>query len=157
PDICLIAGAAGTGKSRVLAEIVYQLALRGARVLALSATAAATDRLLELVADAGPLCLIRCLEPGESTEQLPPASRRLTFPERLRQLREQPLQAARQDLKDLESRSQRLATYEPAYTALHALVMATQDIEHRLADFAQQQSQLSKLVAQACDEDGTLK
>src|SRR5437868_777362 len=35
PDLCLIAGSAGTGKSRVVAEIVHQAARRGERVLVL--------------------------------------------------------------------------------------------------------------------------
>src|SRR4051794_38741818 len=48
PDICLIQGLPGTGKSRVVAEIIAQAATRGDRILLLAPTTAAIDRVLEL-------------------------------------------------------------------------------------------------------------
>ena len=49
PDLCLIRGLPGTGKSRVVSEIVLQAAARGERVLLLAPTPAALDRVLERV------------------------------------------------------------------------------------------------------------
>src|SRR4051794_23838765 len=47
PDVCLIQGFPGSGKSRVIAEIITQAATRGERVLLLAPTPAALDRVLE--------------------------------------------------------------------------------------------------------------
>src|SRR5262249_60787522 len=43
PDLCLIQGLPGTGKSRVVAELVTQAAARGERILLLAPTAVAVD------------------------------------------------------------------------------------------------------------------
>jgi hypothetical protein len=51
PDVCLIQGLPGTGKSRVAAEIVTQAAARGERVLLQAPSAAAIDRVLEALAE----------------------------------------------------------------------------------------------------------
>jgi hypothetical protein len=102
PDVCLIQGLPGTGKSRVLAEVVYQAAARGQRVLLLGSSAAAIDGALELVARHEVVCAVRCTGPEETPEALPAASRHLTAAERLRQWREVPLQAARQRAEELE-------------------------------------------------------
>ena len=59
PDICLIQGLPGTGKSRVVAEIVLQAAQRGERVLLLAQTPAPLDRILELVGEHETLCPVR--------------------------------------------------------------------------------------------------
>jgi len=88
PDICLIAGAAGTGKSRTVAEILTQAAARGERVLFLARRPAAIDQVLERLSDRHVLFPIRCLEAGEKPESLPPAARAATFAERVRRLRE---------------------------------------------------------------------
>src|SRR5262249_10327849 len=46
PDICLIQGGPGAGKSCVAAELIVQAAARGERVLLLAPSAAALDHLL---------------------------------------------------------------------------------------------------------------
>src|SRR5262245_27627436 len=61
PDLCLIQGLPGTGKSRVVAEIVRQAAARGERALLIAPGPAALDRVLELVGAADELCAVRCL------------------------------------------------------------------------------------------------
>jgi len=88
PDICLIAGAAGTGKSRTVAEVLTQAAARGDRVLFLARRPAAIDQVLERLIDRHVLFPIRCLEAGEKPELLSPAARAATFAERVRRLRE---------------------------------------------------------------------
>jgi hypothetical protein len=95
PDMCLIQGGPGTGKSRVLAEIVTQAAGRGDRVLLVAAHSAGIDRVLEQVAGRDALCALRCLAPDESPAQLPPSSRGLTLAEKAGSLRQQSLTAAR--------------------------------------------------------------
>src|SRR5260221_350288 len=47
PDVCLLRGLPGTGKTRVVAETIVQAARRGWRVLLLAPTACAWDTVLE--------------------------------------------------------------------------------------------------------------
>src|SRR5205085_12652265 len=70
PDLCLIQGLPGTGKSRVAAEIVAQAAGRGERVLLLAPTAAAVDQVLGQVGGRETVCAVRCLAREETVEQL---------------------------------------------------------------------------------------
>jgi hypothetical protein len=95
PDVCLIQGMPGTGKSRLLVEILLQAAGRGERILFLAPTTAALDTVLEQLAHHPAVCPIRCLAAEEKPADLPPAVARLTLPERLRHYRETTLPAAR--------------------------------------------------------------
>ena len=83
PDVCLIQGHAGSGKSRTAAEIVAQAVARGERVLLLAPTAAGVDCVLERLDGRAGVSAVRCLSRGEDLSSLPPALRRLTFEERL--------------------------------------------------------------------------
>ncbi|MHB1424063.1 MAG: AAA domain-containing protein [Gemmataceae bacterium] len=95
PDVCLIQGSPGTGKSRLVAEIILQAAQRGERILFLAPTPAALDRVLERLGPHPAVCPIRCLSAEEKPADLPAASARLTLPERLRSYRETTVPAAR--------------------------------------------------------------
>jgi hypothetical protein len=108
PDLCLIQGLAGTGKSRVAAEVVTQAALRGERVLLLATHAAALDRVLEQVGTRAGLSAVRCLSKTERADQLPPAIRALTFSERERQFSEQAVKGAAAEAEQAEARCRRL-------------------------------------------------
>jgi hypothetical protein len=100
PDVFLIQGAAGTGKSRVIAEVIAQATARNERVLLLAANHAALDAVLERVGARQTLCPVRCLAPDERVEGLPACVRRLTFPERLRHFEDKTLGVARQALQE---------------------------------------------------------
>jgi hypothetical protein len=104
PDLALIQGLPGTGKSRVVAEILTQAAAKGERVLFLAPHAAALDRVLDLVSDREVLCPIRCLGREEAPGTLPPTSRAMTLSERSRRLREHTLPGARNELAVAEQR-----------------------------------------------------
>jgi hypothetical protein len=95
PDVCLIQGFPGTGKSRLVAEIVLQAAQRGELVLLLAPNAAGVDGVLERLSTHVEVFPLRCLEAEEDTASLPPAIARLTLPERVRSHRETALPAAR--------------------------------------------------------------
>src|SRR5439155_8860667 len=82
PDIFLVQGRPGSGKSRVVAEIIAQATARGERVLLLAPTAAAIDRVLEWVAPREVVFPLRCVDRDENVLTLPPAIRALTFGER---------------------------------------------------------------------------
>jgi hypothetical protein len=95
PDVCLIQGFPGTGKSRVAAEIILQAARRGQRVLFLASTPAALDRVLQRLGTRPTVCPIRCLADDEARETLPAGIVRFTLDERVRLCRENALPAAR--------------------------------------------------------------
>jgi hypothetical protein len=95
PDVCLIQGFPGTGKSRLIVEIILQATQRGERVLFLAPTSAALDRVLERLGTQAKVCPLRCLAVDEALTSLPAAVARLTLPERLRWYRETTLPAAR--------------------------------------------------------------
>lgn len=121
PDLCLIQGFPGTGKSRVTAEIIKQSVNRGERVLLLAYSGATLDRVLSLVADRDDICAVRCLAADETPESLPASSQGLTFSERLARLREQPLARARQDLEGARRRQARREQDGPVFDRLHDL------------------------------------
>jgi hypothetical protein len=99
PDVFLIQGFPGTGKSRLLAEIIVQAAKRGDRILFLASTTAALDCVLDRLGTHAAVCPLRCLAADEYLTTLPATIARLTLPERLRSYQETTLPAAR-DARD---------------------------------------------------------
>jgi hypothetical protein len=100
PDVALIQGLPGTGKSRVVAEVVAQAAARGERVLVLAPTPAALDRVLERLGPNEALCPVRCLGADEAPDALPHCVRRLTLAGRVSAFREQAVPAAARALEE---------------------------------------------------------
>src|SRR5437868_321842 len=94
PEIFLLQGVPGSGKSRVVAEIIIRAAAKGERVLLLAATPAAVDRVLERLAAKEAVFPVRCLGPGENLEALPAAIRALTIGQRVRSLHRHALDCA---------------------------------------------------------------
>jgi hypothetical protein len=136
PDICLIRGLPGTGKSRVVAALAAEAVARGERVLLLAQSAAALDRVLALIPLRDDLLAIRCLAAGERPEDLPPASRDWTLAARLRHVGTASLHAARQSLAEREQRWQRLRKDEGTWQNL-------QEIADRLAQIQTQVANLT--------------
>lgn len=122
PDLFLLQGLPGTGKSRVAAEVITQAAIRGERVLLAAPSATALDHMLQLVAGRSVLCPIRCLDADESPESLPPSSRALIFSEQLRRLSEEPMHVARQELARMEVQCRRRRDEDPIFAELTQLV-----------------------------------
>jgi hypothetical protein len=118
PDVCLIQGHAGTGKSRVVAEIIERAAARGERVLLLAPGPAALDRVLERVGGREALCPVRCVAPDERPEALSACVRRLTFAERLRAFEEQTLGTARRSLQEARQQCESRRRDETAWPRL---------------------------------------
>jgi hypothetical protein len=86
PDLSLVLGGPGSGKSRVVAEVLRQCAARGQRVLFLSPTPAGLDRVLGSFGtegtEGGP-AVVRRLSAGESWQSLPEGAARFTIEHRL--------------------------------------------------------------------------
>ncbi|MCI0455639.1 MAG: AAA domain-containing protein, partial [Gemmataceae bacterium] len=132
PDLCLVQGLPGTGKSRVVAEMLTQAAARGERVLFLAPTPAALDRVLEIVGPRDVVFCLRCLERDETPETLPPAIRALTFVERVRCLREETLPRARQEVEDSVQRRGRFEHEEPVWDRFAELLQRCQTLDEQL-------------------------
>jgi hypothetical protein len=137
PDICLIQGLPGTGKSRVAAEIVTLAAAQGQRVLLLAASAAAIDRVLLQAGTSEAVCPLRCLGRDEPAETLPPAVRALTFSQRVRALGEQTLQRAQAALETDEQRCRRCRQDETVWPRLEEMADRFQNLQAQLIQLHQ--------------------
>jgi len=108
PDILLIQGPVGTGKSRVSAEIARQTAARGRRVLWLSPNRAGVESAVCRLADAVPVR--RLIGASESVETLAPSCRERTAEWRASER----LAARAAELRQVIAESEdRLRTLEP--------------------------------------------
>lgn len=68
-DLLLIQGLPGTGKSRIIVEIIRQAIVRGKRVLFLASTGSAVDVVLSRFESTSELIFVRCLGNGERSDQ----------------------------------------------------------------------------------------
>jgi hypothetical protein len=152
PDLCLVQGLAGTGKSRVAAEVVTQAALRGERVLLVATHAAALDRVLETVGTRAGLSPIRCLAKTERADQLPPGMRALTFAERERQLGEQAVKSAAADVEQAEARCRRLRQDCEVFGKLAGVATESEKLHGDLGKLQDQRARLAAEVERSINE-----
>jgi hypothetical protein len=132
-DVCLIEGKAGTGKSRVAAEIVTQAAARGLRVLLLAQNAAAVDRVLEMLMGREQIFALRSLGRDETLESLPAFAVGLTFAERSRVLRQRTVESARRTQLETQQRLQRHASERALWPRLLELCAQHGQCQEELA------------------------
>ncbi len=149
PDLCLIQGLPGTGKSRVVAEIIRQAASRGERTLFVAPGPAPLDRALELVGPFDALCPIRCLGRDEKPEALTPAAHAATFAERVRSLQEHALAEARSARDRAEQRCQRLRQEEVVWPRLTDLA---QRYRHHRSEVEAAQARRQRVPADVAAE-----
>lgn len=121
PDLFLLQGLPGTGKSRVVAEVVTQAVRRGERVLLAAPTMSAVDRVLEEVAEREGVCAVRCNPADEKADDVPATLRALAIPDRVRKLHDESLPAARQEAQHLEAYCGRLQQDDAVLTRGHEL------------------------------------
>jgi hypothetical protein len=152
PDVCLVQGLPGSGKSRVVAEILTQTALRGQRALFLAPTAAPLDAVLARLAEHGSVCALRVLGAGESLDGLPPASRALTAAEQDRRLREETVVAARQARTEAEEQGKRRGQEHVVWGQLLEFAQARQGLDEQLADLDRRRAALSAEVEAQADQ-----
>jgi hypothetical protein len=146
PDICLVQGLPGTGKSRVVAEILAQAAGRGERVLLLAPSPTAVDRVLELLQPHGDVYSLRLLGPDEKSESLSAATRKLTVPERLKELSSQPQRECRQALAARDDHYQRLRQDGSLWTRLQEMAERLDQLEVLAAALARRRPLLDDEV-----------
>ncbi len=146
PDFFLLQGLPGTGKSRVVAEVVHLAAARGERVLLLAPSAAAIDRVIELNDGRTGICGLRCLGREERLEKLPPASRALTLAEQTRRLREEALPAAQRDVELREQSRRRIQQDEPVWEQLSQLADHAEELHGQIDVLARRRDGLAVQV-----------
>ncbi len=149
PDVCLIQGLPGSGKSRVAAEIVCRAAARGERVLLLAPGAAAVDRVLELVGHREAICPVRCLGKDERPEALPDCARPLTFEERARALRDGAGRAARAEAEACRKRAERLRAAGPLWEQIEKHSACQELLGAKLVNLARRRERLADDVRHA--------
>jgi hypothetical protein len=146
PDICLIQGLPGTGKSRVAARLVAAAAARGQRVLLLAPGGAALDRVLEQVGPSA-CCPVRLLAVDERADALPPCLRRLTVPERQRFFEEQTTIPARRTLSALETRLEGRRRDQAVLERLHSLAPWLSTVQAQHAALTERRDRLADVLA----------
>ncbi|HEV3237919.1 MAG TPA: AAA domain-containing protein [Gemmataceae bacterium] len=133
PDICLIQGLPGTGKSRVIAEIIHQAASRGDRILFVSPWSSTLDNFLAIHLGDEILSPWRLLGPNEKLEDLPQTIRGLTSEERAKSLKEHVAPTVGRQIHDIEADLQILRSLENGWPRLYSLAQkhkeATREIE----------------------------
>jgi hypothetical protein len=148
PDICLIQGLPGTGKSQVVAEIVTRAVRQGERVLLLAPACSIIDRILGMVAGADMICALRCVAPEEQLEALPPPIRSLTYAERSRLFTEHALNSARQEVQRAKERLACRHAEEGLWPRLEEMAARHEHLTGQLDDLSRCREQVPTLVHQ---------
>lgn len=151
PDIFLLQGLPGTGKSRVLAEVILQSAVRGRRVLFLGAQASSVDVVLQRLVGRPEILALRLLDGTQRPETLPDWLRRLTPEEQTRAFREQVLTDARRKRDQSESACQLRRAAEPHWQDLQACLDNLLSKREQLQRLDDQAAKLAEQVDQDAD------
>jgi hypothetical protein len=149
PDVFLLAGLPGTGKSRVVAEILTQAAVRGERVLFVAPTSAAIDGVLEQVAARDVFCAVRVSDPKEPRERLTEALRKLAFGERVRAVHAGAVQGAREALREAQERLRRRHEEGALWSRLRELADQAQKLDQELQTVLERSTKIPAEVERA--------
>ncbi len=118
PDVFLLNGPVGTGKSRVVTEILAQAAARGWRSLFLARHAESLDVTLEPLSARADLFLLRYLDADEKSDRLAPCLRSQTSDEQKKAFRERLIAGAEVSKDAAESACRAFHQQETAWAAL---------------------------------------
>jgi hypothetical protein len=137
PDVFLLQGLPGTGRSRVVAEILMQAALRGERVLFLANNPASLDAVLLRLVQSPAVLALRYLGPGELLSSLSPALRCSTLSERQRTFQEHALRNAAQRRAKAQQRLDRRHAETACWPLLRDLAKQLTEAQQQLDESAQ--------------------
>jgi hypothetical protein len=126
PDLVLVQGQPGTGKSRVAAEVIAQAAARGERALLVAASPAGLDRTLELLADRPGVRPLRLVGRDETNPES-----QWTLSAQTRRWREATAAGARARLEAARARSGRRAAEAPVFDQLADLAEQWRRVDAR--------------------------
>jgi hypothetical protein len=148
PDLSLILGYPGSGKSRVIAEVLRQAVKAGWRVLFLAPGPAGLDRVLGRLVDDPCLGVLRCLAGDEDPATLPPRIQALTREQRRRTFTEQTLPQARAGVSASASALESLHRDEALWGCLDELVARHDRLNDDLAEVERGRLALDDLDAE---------
>ncbi len=131
PDLFLLEGLPGTGKSRVVAEIILQAAARGQRILFLAPHAASVDVVLARLVGRSEVFALRLLDPLEKPEAIPPWLRGFTLDEQRQSFLERTLAGARGNSEHHESACRRRGAQAPLWGELRACAERNDALEQQ--------------------------
>jgi hypothetical protein len=151
PDLALIQGYPGTGKSRVIAEILRQSVRAGQRVLFLAISSAGVDRVLDHLAAEGFPGVLRCLGAGETEVGLPASVVPLTSAYRLRQFEQQTIPVARRALETVTTALEARRREEPAWVQLEECVQRQSRLINSLEELKEKRLRLGEVIAAELD------
>ena len=155
PDVFMLHGLPGTGKSRVVTEIILQAALRGQRVLFLAAHTASLDVVLERLVGRSEVFALRFLDALEKPEAIPAWLRGFTMEEQRQAFLERMLLGARDNSEQVETTCRQRRDEEPLWIELHSLVERLRESHARLQKLNEEIQRLGETVEREADADGT--
>lgn len=166
PDICLIQGPPGTGKTTVIAEAIYQLVIRGNRVLIASQSNDAVDNALERLADRPEIRAVRVGQKSKKKKNIDLSKRKYSEDEALKyyyqalsgslhekwlspweQLEKQRIEC-RKDKVDLQNYQQDVADYQ---TLAYQISNEMQELQHRNVSLRTQIQEINQQNALVLD------
>lgn len=103
PDICLIHGAPGTGKTRVICEVIQQAAARDWKILLVAPTHVAVDNVIERIGESDDLNPVRCVSENRRSD-LTEFTRKFTYQERFESLPAECRRKVEEDISQLTER-----------------------------------------------------
>jgi hypothetical protein len=142
PDVFLLQGLPGTGRSRVVAEILNQAALRGQRALFLANHPASLDAVLLRLAGSQTALPLRFLGPGETSATLPADLLPLTPGQRQQAFKEQVLQNAITARAQAHERAARRQAEAACWAHLPQLADQLAEARRRLQDCGERLAKL---------------
>jgi hypothetical protein len=154
PDAFVLQGLPGTGKSRVLVEIVRQAAGRGWRVLFLAGHTASLDVVLERLVGKPDVLALRFLDQTEKPETLPAWLRGFTLDEQKRAFCERVQAGARGNREQVEAACRRHGEQDPLWSELNACAERCRALQERRQRLLDQLSQVAAAVERDAESAG---
>lgn len=154
-DLFLLQGLPGTGKSRVLAEIVVQAAARGWKTLLTAASALALDRVFDhFSSNAEHVLAVRWLDQHEDPTRLAVSVRPHALPNRAEDLKEKGQRQAEAELGRRAKERDILLHEQRLLGELRPMAAQASVLEKRRAELAAERHQVPATVAAECQAAG---
>ncbi|GIW81170.1 MAG: hypothetical protein KatS3mg105_2977 [Gemmatales bacterium] len=146
PDVCLIQGLPGTGKSRVVTEVVTQAASRGERVLLVAPSHSAVDRILEAIGERSAINAVRVMGANFPRDRLPVGIRNMLCQEKLESLADHALRHARETLAEISRRLNKLTSQHAAAERMEPVARNYETICARIGSLDEQRERIEDEV-----------
>src|SRR5262249_4563184 len=146
PDLLLLQGLPGTGKSRVLTEILLQAVARGWRILFLAGRTASLDVILHRLLGRPEVLALRFLDALEKPEALPAWLRGFTLDGQKQAFLEHAMAGTSENYERAELTCRQRCAEEPLWAELRTSAQRWRDLETRLHALREQLSRIGEAV-----------